>query len=108
MRGFASFRHTVGRSCDTLGVFTVDRVEMHLYELDWPDKHDVVASLFYGSIDIPLSCRNEWECVGTSAWIAATSGGGAVAAWVQVRIETTPEPTPWEPGPSSVHWERRP
>ena len=62
---------------------------MHLYELDWPDADEGVASLLYGDVDVPLSCTNRWSCSGQSAWIAATSGAGTVSARARAEVSTT-------------------
>ena len=78
-----------GVLCNTIGVETVEAIDMHLYELDWPDADDPVASLVYGDINVRLSCSSAWKCSGESTWRAATSSGGTVSARVRAEVNTT-------------------
>ena len=90
--GGASFFLQTNQPCNTIGVQTVDDIDMHVVELDWdgpfPPEHDPVASLIYGDVDVPLTCSNTWYCTGESAWIYASSGAGTVNARAQVRVST--------------------
>ena len=56
--GGYSYRLVSGAPCDTIGVQTVEEIDMHIVELDWPDGDDPVASLIYGDIHVPLDCSD--------------------------------------------------
>ena len=85
-RKYASYTYSTSVICEAIGVETINGVSMHVYELDWPDPDDLVASLLYGDVDIPLTCKNASSCQGESPWIAATSDGGTVAARVRIKV----------------------
>lgn len=87
-RKYASYTYRPAGLCNSIGVVTVNSVFMHVYELDWPDADDPVASLLYGDVDVPLTCTDAWRCRGESSWRATTSGGGTVAARVRIRVTT--------------------
>lgn len=87
-RKYARYSYYSSGSCEDIGVFTINGVFMHVYELDWPDADDPVASLLYGDVHIPLSCGRYSRCTGDSAWIAAASGRGTISARVQIRVRT--------------------
>ena len=87
-RQYAYYAYRSDGSCEDIGVFTINGVFMHVYELDEPDADDPVASLLYGDVHIPLSCGRYSRCTGDSAWIAATSGRGTISARVQIRVRT--------------------
>lgn len=87
--GGHGFAHYTG-TCESIGVHTTGNIDMHIVELDWDlgEGHDPVASLIYGSVDVPLTCSGAWNCRGESGWIYASSGAGTVNARAQVRVRT--------------------
>lgn len=86
--GGYSYRLASGQPCETIGVQTVEEIDMHIVELDWPDGDDPVASLIYGDVHVPLDCSTPWICSGSSDWLYSSSGAGTVNARVQVRVRT--------------------
>ena len=90
-RRYGGYSYTLpyGVLCETIGIETVEEIDLHIVELDWPDGDDPVASLLVGDVDIPLSCTGGWSCSGHTAWIAVSSGAGTVSA--RVRAEATTE-----------------
>ena len=87
-RSYASHYYIADGVCEDIGVVTVGNVFMHVYELDSPDADDHVASLQYGDMDIDLECASAWICSGNSEWVSASSGGGTIAARVQIEVRT--------------------
>lgn len=78
MRSYGSYFFRGWRnSCAGLfrgGVYTTRNVHMTIYELDWPDSDDWVATLRYGTINVPITCNGQWDCTGSSAWKPPGSG----------------------------------
>ncbi len=90
--GSVSFFLQSRQPCATIGVLTVEEIDMHIVELDFDgpfgEEHDPVASLIYGDIDVPLTCAHAWYCTGRSDWLYASSGAGTVNSRAQVRVRT--------------------
>ena len=92
-----SVSHSVGgytrgeneRTCEDLieqNRIVVNRVAIGVYELDplSPDAH--VATLSYGTIEIPYQCDGPWVCTGESEWKEPESGNENVSA--ELRLAT--------------------
>ncbi len=46
---------------------------MKIYELDWPDDDEHVATLRYPPVVFPIECSG-FHCTGASAWTSPNSG----------------------------------
>ncbi len=67
------------------GVYTFNPY-MKLFELDWPDDDDHVATLRYPSVDLPITCSGS-QCSGQhQGWLDPTSGDQDVTAKIKIMI----------------------
>lgn len=73
-------------------VYSVDDVEMVLYELDRPDSDDYITTLEYGDFDVQITCSGDWNCSGTSSWRSQNSvDSTGVSAQARIRVVTSRE-----------------
>ena len=62
------------------------RLYMNIYELDRWDRDDLVATLSYGTVNIPLTCNGPWNCTGWSTVRSPSSGNAVVTADIRVYV----------------------
>lgn len=73
-------------------VYSVDDVEMVLYELDSPGRDDYITTLEYGDFDVQITCSGDWNCSGTSSWRSQNSvDSTGVSAQARIRVVTSRE-----------------
>ena len=73
-------------------VYSVDDVEMVLYEMDNPDSDDYITTLEYGDFDVQITCSGDWNCSGTSSWRSQNSvDSTGVSAQARIRVVTSRE-----------------
>ena len=72
-------------------VHTYQNVYMTLNELDaggiFGGRDDIVTSLQFGTVNIPISCSGSWQCSGQSAWVASRSNSKA-SADIRIYVNT--------------------
>ena len=89
--GWKPYRGTRNMECSQYvpEVYSVDDVEMALYELDWPDRDDYITTLEYGDFDVQMTCSDNWNCSGTSSWRSQDSvDSTGVSAQARIRVIT--------------------
>lgn len=73
-------------------VYSVEDVEMVLYELDKPDSDDYITTLEYGDFDVQMACSGDWNCSGTSSWRSRNAPDSTgVSAQARIRVVTSRE-----------------
>lgn len=58
------------RTCENYvpEVYSVEDIEMALFELDKPGSNDYVTTLEYGDFDVVITCSDPWTCDGAASW----------------------------------------
>lgn len=79
------------RTCDSLygNSYTYRNQYTRLYELDKGlifGGDDYITTLHYGTIRVPITCSNDWDCRGASSWRSRENS--KVSARVRIRIRT--------------------
>ena len=72
-----------GRDCEALAErnrVVVNSVRITIYELDPGPGDAAVATLSYGTVEIPYQCNGPWECAGESEWMEPLAGHDDVYA----------------------------
>ncbi len=78
-------------SCADLhpGVYSFDPF-MKPYELDWPDDDELVATLRYDRVNLPITCSGS-QCSGQhQGWLGPASGDQDVTAEIRITITMVP------------------
>ena len=81
----------LGQNCEDLfkdDKVSIRNVQMLVYELDptiiFPDTR--VATLLYGTVEVPYVCTDPWLCSGKSEWMRPISGNENVHAELQIQV----------------------
>ena len=89
----ARYKGPRGRTCESWlpgRVFTIAGEYMKVYELDplslFFGSDDWVATLLYGTINIPLTCTGPWYCTGRSQTYHPYSGTSKITAGINVFV----------------------
>lgn len=83
-----------GASCHDLWdgeVYTLENIEMRLFELDPGPGDSLVATLSYEDVKIKLQCDSTWACDGKTDWMSQLSvdpSSSRVSAQVYVELKT--------------------
>ena len=82
-----------GQTCESWlpgRVYTIAGEYMRVYELDkgwiFGGADDWVATLLYGTINIPLTCAGPWSCTGQSPTYRPYSGDAKITAGINVYV----------------------
>ena len=87
-------RGHAGQDCEALterNRIVVNRVGITIYELDPVTADAVVATLSYGTVEIPYHCGGPWDCVGESKWMEPASGDDDVYAELRLAVHLRKE-----------------
>ena len=78
-----------GQNCEDMfrnDMVAVRNVQMLVYELDPFSRDDTVATLLYGTVEVPYVCSDPWLCSGESEWMRPISGNESVHAELQINV----------------------
>lgn len=79
-----------GQNCEDMFAndrVTIGNVQMLVYELDPLSPDSRVATLSYGTVEVPYTCTDPYLCSGKSEWMRPISGHEDVHAELQVHVQ---------------------